>query len=256
MWISALKCRCRWYYDGMPEQVPTPSPETSQDPVEIPRDNAISIQEARSIASAEDLPIGKSTLQRWAKLWAEQGSASPVKSILVTTRAGSAYRLDRDDFTAWLLDQKQNGGSHEALQDPVRPQDTSRDPARSHEASQDPTRPREASTNSSARLPHDGDDADVVARLRDENMQLKIDLEVRKRLLSQAASEHERQRGQTEDLLRENGALQLQVRQLASGQDHPRLNIAEHDDGAGDQPIIADYRPHVDIPENRDHGGL
>ena len=51
--------------------------------------------------------------------------------------------------------------------------------------------------------------------LRDENMQLKIDVEVRKQLLNQAAGEINRQRDHIEKLLRENGGLQSQVLQLS-----------------------------------------
>ena len=47
-------------------------------------------------------------------------------------------------------------------------------------------------------------------------MQLKIDVEVRKQLLNQAAGEITRQRDQIENLLRENGGLQTRLLQLAA----------------------------------------
>ena len=57
---------------------------------------------------------------------------------------------------------------------------------------------------------------DAAQKLRDENMQLKIDVEVRKQLLNQAAGEITRQRDHIEGLLRENGALHSRVLQLSA----------------------------------------
>ena len=62
----------------------------------------------------------------------------------------------------------------------------------------------------------------MAQKLRDENMQLKIDVEVRKQLLNQAAGEITRQRDHIEELLRENGALQSRVLQLAAPADRDR----------------------------------
>ena len=117
----------------MPPQDPAESQETSRDIIEIRQDAAINIQDALAIATEEQFPIGKSTLQRWAKTWSDQGAASSVKCVLVTSRIGSAYRMDRDDFKAWLFDQRQN----------MRPGETVRDPAMPHKVSQDPERHRE-----------------------------------------------------------------------------------------------------------------
>ena len=67
--------------------------------------------------------------------------------------------------------------------------------------------------------PHEtprGEEPDLTATIRDENMQLKIDVEVRKQLLNQAAGEINRQRNQIEKLLRENGGLQTQLLQIAA----------------------------------------
>ena len=192
----------------MPPQEANRSDETSRDAVEIRQDAAITIQEALIIAAEQSLPIGKSTLQRWAKVWAERGAASSVKSVLVTNRAGSFYRLDRDDFKAWLFDQQQNMRAGDVLRDPVMSHETPRDTARPQQTSRDTERPHE--TASADR------DTDAAQKLRDENMQLKIDVEVRKQLLNQAAGEITRQRDHIEGLLRENGALQSRVLQLSA----------------------------------------
>ena len=66
---------------------------------------------------------------------------------------------------------------------------------------------------------------DALQKLRDENMQLKIDVEVRKQLLNQAAGEITRQRDHIEGLLRENGALQSQVLQLSAPPKQDRLDL-------------------------------
>jgi hypothetical protein len=191
----------------MPPQDANRSDETSRDAVEIRQDAAITIQEALIIAAEQSFPIGKSTLQRWAKVWADRGAASSVKSVLVTNRAGSFYRLDRDDFKAWLFDQKQN----------MREGDVLRDPTMSHETSRDTERPRET-LNADM-------NTDATQKLRDENMQLKIDVEVRKQLLNQAASEITRQRDHIEGLLRENGALQSRVLQLSAPASQDRQDL-------------------------------
>ena len=109
----------------MSEQDLTPPHETPRDPVEIRQDAAITIQEALRIATEDEFAIGKSTLQRWAKVWGDKGAASPVKCVLVTSRFGSTYRFDRDDFRSWIFEQKQNMRPGETLRDPVRPLETS-----------------------------------------------------------------------------------------------------------------------------------
>jgi len=182
------------------------SHETRQDPIEIRQDASITIQEALIIAAEEQFPIGKSTLQRWAKSWGDKGAASSVKAVLVTTRAGASYRLDRDDFNAWIFEQKQNVGSGETLRDPERSHETPRDPVRSHETSEDPVRSHETSRDAN----------ESESKLRDENFNLRIDIEVRKQLLTRAGEEVTRQRDQIEALLRENGGLQTQVLQLSA----------------------------------------
>ena len=208
----------------MPPEDPATPHEASSVPVEIRLDAAITIPEALLIATTEAFPIGKSTLQRWAKTWGLLGAASPVKSVLVTTRTGAAYRVDRDDFTAWLIEQKQNMRPGEMLKDPAIPQETPRDPVKPHETSRDLDRHHETSRDLSRSSRASTDrprsysesEEDRADSLRDENMQLKIDVEVRKQLLNQAAGEISRQRDHIEKLLRENGGLQSQVLQLAS----------------------------------------
>src|SRR5687768_7367960 len=92
--------------------------EAPQDIVEIRAENEITLAEALALADRDaSLTLGHSTLQRWAKVWRLQGSASPVKSILVTTRFGKEYKLDRDDFAAWALKEKDNQRPGEAPQD-------------------------------------------------------------------------------------------------------------------------------------------
>ena len=61
--------------------------------------------------------------------------------------------------------------------------------------------------------------------MRDENMQLRIDVEVRKQLLNQAAGEITRQRDHIEALLRENGALHSRVLQLSAPARHDRHDL-------------------------------
>ena len=68
-------------------------------------------------------------------------------------------------------------------------------------------------------------DTDATQNLRDENMHLKIDVEVRKQLLNQAASEITRQRDHIEGLLRENGALQSRVLQLSAPASQDRQDL-------------------------------
>ncbi|HKZ97516.1 MAG TPA: hypothetical protein VJ045_11110 [Hyphomicrobiaceae bacterium] len=201
----------------MPPQEADRSDETPRDTIEIRQDAAITIQEALIIAAEQSLPIGKSTVQRWAKVWAERGVASSVKSLLVTNRAGNFYRLDRDDFTAWLFDQKQNMRHGETLRDPMMPHETQRDTARPQQTPRDTERPHE--------IPNEDISADALLKLRDDNMQLKIDVEVRKQLLNQAAGEITRQRDHIEGLLRENGALQSRVLQLSAPANQDRQDL-------------------------------
>ena len=206
------------WYDGVMD-FPHTSPispisrETSQSPVEvtISQANAILLSEALVIAREHNVPLGKSTLQRWAKAWAETPGA-PVKALLQVMRDGRHYEIDRDDFEAWLLDQAQN---QEVSRGPARPHETSQDPARSHKTSEDPERFREAS--------HETPEiANRVKELEAENMNLKIDLGVRKQLLERVKDQIDGIRSMTDSLLRENGALQYQLQQLpAPGDNRP-----------------------------------
>jgi hypothetical protein len=163
------------------------------------------------MARAESVPVGLSTLQRWAFKWKELHVQSPVKSVLWIAGNTKTYFLDREDFRVWLFEKKQN----------LRPSETLRDPEGPPEVPQDLKRPQETSEDSVR--PQRQDDENIILKLRDDNMNLKIDLEVRKQLLNQARDEIERVRSHTENLLRENGELQFQVRQLAGAKEHERL---------------------------------
>ena len=113
------------YDDRMDEPNLTPPPEASRDPIEIRDEDAITIDEALLIATGNNYPLGKSTLQRWSKFWCDR--QGPVKSVLVTHAGGRFYKISREDFQAWLFDQSQNARPHETPQDLSRSQETSRD---------------------------------------------------------------------------------------------------------------------------------
>ena len=122
-----------------------------------------------------------------------------MRCVLVTTRGGKIYKLSRDNFEAWVFEQKQNDKSHETPRDPMRPSKASRDLTRPHEAS--------------------GGVEENTSRLKElenENMQLKIDVGVRKQLLERAKEEMDDLRSMANGLLRENGSLEFQLRQLAA----------------------------------------
>ena len=118
--------------------------ETSQGhhEITIPQAHAILLADALMIARDNGVPLGKSTLQRWAKVWAETLDA-PVKAVLQVTRDGRHYEIDRDDFEAWLLQQAEN---QQASRDLARPAETSQDPIRPQETPQGPVRSQEASS--------------------------------------------------------------------------------------------------------------
>ena len=175
----------------------TPPPEASRDPIEIRDEDAITIDEALLIANENAYPLGKSTLQRWSKFWEDH--RGPVRSILVTHAAGKFYKLSREDFQSWVFDRKQN----------ARPLETPQDLSRSHETSQDLKRPRETSGEAP-------EETARVKELENENMQLKIDLGVRKQLMERVKEEIDGLRSMTNNLLRENGALDYQLRQLSA----------------------------------------
>ena len=69
-------------------------------------------------------------------------------------------------------------------------------------------------------------------------MDLKIDLGVRKQLLDRASQEMNDMRSMTDNLLRENGALQFQLQQLPAPADN--------------RPDDREVGPHVDNPEQID----
>ena len=222
---------------------------TPKDFVEIRQDAAITIQDALLLATNENLPIGKSTIQRWAKRWADLGAASVVKSVLVTNRDGASYRLDRDDFTSWLMSEKNNARLGKVLRDPERSHETLRDPPRSGEISRDPERSSETSRGF-----HETGSAsqDEITGLRNEIMNLKIDVGIRKELINQTAAEINRLRQQTESLLIEKGALQFQLLQLAPGKSaaepvpHNYEDVPRNSEGQGTELINSEL---VDNPQ-------
>ena len=218
-----------------PNEAPEAQPEVSQDLVEIRHEDAITINDALLLAAQISFTIGRSTLQRWAKVWHELGSTSQVKCVLVTTRAGSIYKLDRQDFEAWVLEQKENDRSHEIPQGLERPIETSLNPVRSPETPRDPVRPQETLRSTEGSYPREvpkNEEHDILLKrmkeleeknqqlvdnnqqLEDENLQLKIDIGVRRELIKQAKEEIDRTREANSMLLRENGALEFQIRQL------------------------------------------
>lgn len=170
--------------------------QVSRDPIEIRDEDAITINEALTIASDRSFALGKSTLQRWSKFWYENPGGA-VRCVLVTNRDGNFYKISRDNFEAWVFDQKQNGQSRETPRDLTRPRKTSRDLER----------PSEASTETDEKNSR-------IKELENENMQLKIDVGVRKQLLERAKEEIDGLHSMANNLLRENGALQYQIHQL------------------------------------------
>ena len=183
----------------MPPTDPTASYETPRDFVEIRAENEITIPLALQLAKDASLSIGLSTLQRWAKKWQEQGSSSRVKAILASNRDGRFYKIDREDFLAWVFDQKQNVKPHEDSKDIEKSPETSKDLPKSHETSRDASQMV-------------GDDA--LKKLERENMSLKIDVEVRNQLLEQAKSALAEERARSDNQLREMGSLQHQLLHL------------------------------------------
>jgi hypothetical protein len=243
-----------------PNEAPEAQPEVSQDLVEIRHEDAITINDALVLAAQISFTIGRSTLQRWAKVWHELGTASQVKCVLVTTRAGSIYKLARQDFEAWVLEQKENDRSHEIPQGLERPAETSQDPIRSPETPRDPVRLQETSRGPEASYPREvpkNEEHEMLLKrmkgledenrlledekqqLEDENLQLKIDIGVRRELIKQAKEEIDRTRGATNTLLRENGALEFQIRQLAASSKPKEIESSPPSDRGAEHPTHA-----------------
>jgi hypothetical protein len=204
----------------MPPQDAVSSQLTSPDQVEIRDEDAVTINEALVIAGDLSFALGKSTLQRWTKFWMEHPGGA-VRCVLVTTTAGKIYKLSRGDFEAWVFDQKQNDKSLE----------TPRDPARPSKISRDLERPREV-------LGEVQENSSRLKELENENMQLKIDVGVRKQLLERAKEEMDDLRSMTNNLLRENGSLQYQIHQLATPTPQRGLELTQP--GTVDNSISTD----------------
>jgi len=234
---------------------PPASHETSQDLVEIRQEDAITVVEALTITESIPFSIGKSTLQRWAKVWSDQAKASPVKSVLVTNRDGSSYRLSRSDFEAWVIEQSQNKKPRETPEDLVRSHETSQDLARHQQISQDLMRPRDVPTRFKSEL--EGDQLlqriqeleDQKKKLEEDNLHLKIDVGVRKELINRAKEEMTRIRNMTDDLLRENGALGYQIRQLAPPAN--KISIDAPPQQSGGQQLVPTEQQSDELDENR-----
>jgi hypothetical protein len=74
---------------GMSEQDPAAPHEVPQGPIHISEENAISIDQALEIAQAENVPLAKSTLQRWALKWkkcTQRAQSNPSLGIQVTAQ--------------------------------------------------------------------------------------------------------------------------------------------------------------------------
>ncbi len=173
--------------------------------VRIAEANAITVAEALSLAQQTGVPIGKSTLQRWAKLWAET-PYSTVKAVLQVTRTGRHYEIYRDDYESWLLEQAEN---QQTPPDPVRPDKILPDLGGSHEVPEDLGRSHGASEEDTAL-------ASRVAELETENLQLQIDVGVRRELVNRAKVEMDALHARLQETVKENGALEFQLRQLAA----------------------------------------
>ena len=148
--------------------------------------------------------------------------ASPVKSVRVTNRDGTSYRVSRSDFEAWAIEQSQNKKPRETPEDLMMPHETSQGLARHQQASQDPARPREVPVRfkneleGEQLLQHIKELEDEKKKLEEDNLHLKIDVGVRKELINRARDEMTRLRTMADQLLRENGALGYQIQQLAA----------------------------------------
>ena len=231
-------------------EAPEAQPGVSQDLGEIRHEDAITVNDALMLAAQISFTIGRSTLQRWAKVWHELGSASQVKCVLVTTRAGSIYKIDRQDFEAWVLEQKENDRSHEIPQGLERPIETPQNPMRSPETPRDPVRHQETSrgpeTSSQREMPKSEDRDLLVERIKqleekneqleDENLQLKIDIGVRRELVKHAKEEIDRREVITSTLLRENGALEFQIRQLGPSSKPKEIEPPPYADRGAEHP--------------------
>lgn len=234
----------------MPPAADLPEPRhTSPHPIEIAEADAIAIPEALAIAEQQGFALGKSTLQRWAKYWYEHQTEAPVRCVLVTTNAGMHYKISRDDFDAWVFDQKQNNKSREVSQDLLRPHETPRDPMRPLEVSRDRLRPHTAAhgaQTSQSEFNEPLGDEDERKQLRDQNMQLRIDVEVRNQLLSRAREELTEHRKYIENNMRqigalqqENGGLRQRLLQLKAPQQHNPSTEAYQSFADNDPPYIS-----------------
>lgn len=201
--------------------------------VVIEQSNAITLAEGLALAHRVGVPLGRSTLQRWAKTWSET-PGGPVKCVLLVTRTGRHYELDRDDLECWLQNELEN---QQTSAGSVRSPETSEGSVRSQQVWSGSAGPREASQDLGGfgEASSDFDETRVeelsgrIKELEDENMQLKIDVGVRRGLVSQAKEEIDKLRGSIEQVLKENGALEFQLRQLKAPDDRPSIDAPSYE---------------------------
>ena len=187
------------------------SPETPRGEVEIKQGDAITVNEALAFAQQEAFPIGKSTLQRWAKIWSELGINAPVKCVLITNRQGSVYKLDRSDFLAWVFDVKENDRSQQAPLDIVRPKEIQEDLAKHDETSQDLTDRTEEVQKLESKLEEIEEEKEKLAsKFQDETVLRKVH-EYR---ADRAEEAIENERDRTDRLLKIVGAQEHKLREL------------------------------------------
>ena len=196
-------------YEDMPPLLA--SPKAPLDEVEIRQGEAITINEALALASQEDFPIGKSTLQRWAKTWNGLGTTAPVKCVLITNRQGSVYKLDRSDFLSWMFEEKENVRPPQASTDSMRPKETPVDPEGHHETSQDLPDNSEELADSQAKLKETEDEiAALSSKFQDETILRKVHEHRANRAEEMIGIERER----SDHLLKVVGAQELKLREL------------------------------------------
>ena len=206
-------------FEGLSQEVLRDPPE-----VRIAEANAITMPEALPLAQQMGVPIGKSTLQRWAKVWTET-PGSAVKAVLQVTRTGRHYEIDRDDYESWLLEQAEN---QQTPPDPIRPDKARQGLDGSHEAPEDLGRSSEASGDNDAL-------AARVTELETENLQLQIDVGVRRELVNRAKVEMDALHARLQETVKENGALDFQLRQLAApSQSVRQIDAPDDADREGD----------------------
>jgi hypothetical protein len=143
--------------------------------------------------------------------------------------------------------------SQETFSDPVRPHETQTDTSRPHQTSQGPDRSEEASQGQAHQSEQERgaseEERERLRELEEENLQLKIDLGARKQIINQVREELQSLRENANELLRENGALEFQLRQLQAPDNAPkRLNVKSEQEETRKE--AADSEPFTPYPGN------